>query len=283
MRMRSPRRTLEGGHHWAIVRIVVFGVVGAALALTGLVLLATRDDHGPAGAALGAGTLLLGAALVTVAKFLLPPPEQTEVRHAPGSPACQGCHAATTQGQRRRLVVGGSAVAVVGAVGGGALLNGSTDARRALRETSWRRGDALVTEDGTAVSSDDVEAGAMLTVWPEHSIGASDSQVVLIRLDPERLDPAGQTARLSADGLVAYSKLCTHMGCPMGLYQQDPDVLVCPCHQAVFDVLDGARPVHGPARRPLPQLPLDTGDDGVLRAAGPFTDTVGPSWWGRPR
>jgi ubiquinol-cytochrome c reductase iron-sulfur subunit len=58
---------------------------------------------------------------------------------------------------------------------------------------------------------------------------------------------------------------------------------VCPCHQAVFDVLDGARPVSGPARRPLPQLPLDIGDDGVLRAAGPFTDTVGPSWWGRPR
>lgn len=268
---------------WAAARLAVLLAGGGGLAVTGLVLLATRDDHGPAGVALGAGTVALGLALATVAKHLLGPPDDQEERHAPGSPACQGCHPATTPGSRRRLVAGGSAVAVLGAVGGGALLRGRTDARRRLSDTAWRRGDVVVTDDGRPVRAGDLDPGSFLTVWPHHAVGAADSQAVLLRIDTRRLAVRPRFEQLAPGGHVAYSKLCTHMGCPVGLFQQDPDVLVCPCHQAVFDVLDGARPVQGPADRPLPQLPLVIDDDGVLRADGDFTGPVGPGWWGRPR
>ncbi|MFP5320676.1 MAG: ubiquinol-cytochrome c reductase iron-sulfur subunit [Acidimicrobiia bacterium] len=280
--LREVLRTLRRGGHWAIARLVVSGVGGAALGVTGLVLLATREDHGPAGVALGLGALGLAIALATVAKHLLGPPDDVEERHAPGSPACQGCRPATAPATRRRLVAGGAAVAVVGAVGGGTWLRGRSDARRRLRSTPWEEGDVVVTEDGRPVRAGDLEAGSFLTVWPEHAIGAADAQAVLLRIDPRRLGSDPRIEERSPEGHVAYSKLCTHMGCPVGLFQQDPDVLVCPCHQAVFDVLDGARPVQGPADRPLPQLPLSIGPDGLLRAAGGFSGPVGPGWWGRP-
>jgi ubiquinol-cytochrome c reductase iron-sulfur subunit len=270
------------GRHWGMARIVVFVVAGSALALTGVVLLFTRDDHGPAGASLGAGTVLVGLGLASVAKLLLGPPVDEEDRHAPGSPACHGCHAGTTPATRRRVVLGGSAVAVVGVVGGGALLRGRTDAREKLRTTPWAAGDLVVTDDGRPIRAGDLDLGAMLTVWPEHAIGAADAQAVLLRIDPQRLASPGHDEDMAPEGHVAYSKLCTHMGCPVGLFQQDPDVLVCPCHQAVFDVLDGARAVQGPADRALPQLPLAIDEGGLLRARGDFTGPVGAGWWGRP-
>jgi ubiquinol-cytochrome c reductase iron-sulfur subunit len=82
------------------------------------------------------------------------------------------------------------------------------------------------------------------------------------------------------DGVVAYSKLCTHAGCPVGLYADKPAQLLCPCHHSVFNVLDGARPMQGPASHPLPQLPLALDSDGFLVAAGGFSGPVGAAWWG---
>ena len=84
------------------------------------------------------------------------------------------------------------------------------------------------------------------------------------------------------EGNVAYSKICTHVGCPVGLYQEDTHELVCPCHQSTFDVLDGARPRFGPATRPLPQLPLAVDGEGFLVAQSDFTEPVGPGFWNRP-
>jgi ubiquinol-cytochrome c reductase iron-sulfur subunit len=85
------------------------------------------------------------------------------------------------------------------------------------------------------------------------------------------------------DGVVAYSKLCTHTGCPVGLYQAEAGLLLCPCHQSTFDVLDGARPVFGPAARALPQLPLGRNDRGELVALGDFSSPVGAEFWDRDR
>ena len=85
---------------------------------------------------------------------------------------------------------------------------------------------------------------------------------------------------LGARGNVAYSKICTHAGCPVAIYRQTSYELYCPCHQSVFDVLDGARPVSGPATRALPQLGLDVDRNGYLVARGDFDAPVGPdSWW----
>ncbi|MDP8968915.1 MAG: Rieske (2Fe-2S) protein, partial [Actinomycetota bacterium] len=78
---------------------------------------------------------------------------------------------------------------------------------------------------------------------------------------------------------VAYSKVCTHAGCPVGLYQVQTHQLFCPCHQSAFDVLEGAKPQFGPATRPLPQLPLHIDEEGRLVARGDFPEPVGPGFW----
>ncbi|MGH7735831.1 MAG: ubiquinol-cytochrome c reductase iron-sulfur subunit, partial [Gemmatimonadales bacterium] len=82
-------------------------------------------------------------------------------------------------------------------------------------------------------------------------------------------------------GYVAYSKLCTHAGCPVGLYQDNTQQLVCPCHQSMFDVLKGAQQTFGPAPRPLPQLPLMVDAEGFLRAQRGYHEPVGPGFWER--
>jgi ubiquinol-cytochrome c reductase iron-sulfur subunit len=84
------------------------------------------------------------------------------------------------------------------------------------------------------------------------------------------------------EGLIAVSKVCTHAGCPVGLYQATTHQLLCPCHQSAFDVLDGAKPVFGPAAAPLPQLPLEIDADGHVRSRGDFVAPIGPAWWSRP-
>jgi ubiquinol-cytochrome c reductase iron-sulfur subunit len=150
---------------------------------------------------------------------------------------------------------------------------------RSLFATAWRRGARLVTQDGATVSATDLPVGGVLTVFPEHQPGRSDSQTILVRVDPASFQPLPGRETWSPDGYLAYSKICTHAGCPVGLYEQSSGSLFCPCHQSVFDVLDGARPIAGPATRPLPQLPLEVGPDGVLRAQGDFSSPVGPGFW----
>ena len=150
---------------------------------------------------------------------------------------------------------------------------------QSLFRTRWRRGSRLVTADGFPVTVDDLDAGGVLTVFPEGSVEAADSQTVLIRVDPLELSSLPGREDWSPDGYLAYSKICTHAGCPVGLYEAETRQLFCPCHQSVFDAVDGARPVAGPATRPLPQLPLEVDADGYLRSRSDFTEPVGPAFW----
>jgi quinol---cytochrome c reductase iron-sulfur subunit len=150
---------------------------------------------------------------------------------------------------------------------------------RSLFTTGWRRGLRLVTPEGRPVMADDVPVGGVLTVFPEHQNNRPDSQTVLIRVDPATFRPLPGRETWSPEGYLAYSKICTHAGCPVGLYEQSSQSLFCPCHQSVFDVLEGARPTSGPATRPLPQLAVEVGPDGALRAQGDFNAPVGPAFW----
>jgi ubiquinol-cytochrome c reductase iron-sulfur subunit len=154
----------------------------------------------------------------------------------------------------------------------------------ALRETSWYPGARLVTAGNRRrVRVDDLPVGGVLTVFPEDRAEQEDSATVLIRVREEDLRlPAGREGWAPA-GLVAYSKICTHVGCPVGLYEESTNRLVCPCHQSMFDVLAGARPVFGPAVLPLPQLPLDLDEEGFVVARSDFPEPVGPSFWNRDR
>jgi ubiquinol-cytochrome c reductase iron-sulfur subunit len=153
---------------------------------------------------------------------------------------------------------------------------------RSLFRTAWRAGSRVVSEDGTLVRATDLDVGGVLTVFPEGSPGAADSQTLLIRVDEAEFHPLPGRVDWAPQGHVAYSKICTHAGCPVGLYEQASGRLFCPCHQSVFDVQDGAEPIGGPATRPLPQLPLEVDAQGFLRARSDFTEPVGPAFWNRP-
>lgn len=266
----SPGRRRARARARALVAAALAALAGAVAAWE---LLGDDPNTRVLGAALGVGGVATAVALATVARHLVPGAgEAREPRHA-RPPPCLGCAVAATP-TRRRVVGGVAAVAVVGAVGG--LVGRSRRARDELRGTAWSAGALVVDRDGRPVRPDDVEIGGLVTVWPADAVGAASAQAVLIRVDPTRLGDEPGAPSATPAGLVAYSRLCTHMGCPLALFQQDPDVLVCPCHLAVFDVYDDGRPVQGPAARRLPQLPLDVGDDGLLRAAGDFDSMVGP-------
>lgn len=150
---------------------------------------------------------------------------------------------------------------------------------RELFTTTWTRGRRLVDIDGAVVNAKDLEVGSILTVFPEGDEGSAEAQTLLIRVLPDalRLDPERLAG--APDGYVAYSKVCTHAGCAVGLYRASEQQLICPCHQSTFDVLDGAVPTFGPAARPLPQLPIALAEDGTFVALGDFPEPIGPAFW----
>ncbi len=149
----------------------------------------------------------------------------------------------------------------------------------ALAHTAWRAGLRVVRGDGTPVRLADVVEGTALTVHPEGHVEDADAGVILVRVPPERLALPPDRMGWTVDGVVAYSKLCTHAGCPVGLFAEGTGQLLCPCHQSVFDVYHGAEPRFGPAARPLPQLPLALAEDGTLAADGDFPTPPGPGYW----
>lgn len=138
-----------------------------------------------------------------------------------------------------------------------------------------------MTRDGDPLRPADVAVGSMVTVFPEGDRSPGDAQTVLLRLEEGANRPREDRDGWTPDGCIAYSKVCTHAGCPVGLYDVTRQQLICPCHQSTFEVTDGARPSFGPATRSLPQLPLDVDGDGYLIARGDYSDPIGPAWWSR--
>jgi ubiquinol-cytochrome c reductase iron-sulfur subunit len=136
-------------------------------------------------------------------------------------------------------------------------------------------------------------AGSMITVIPEGYQDDLDALAkagtILIKFAPGQLDIPTKyqgntlvsTMKWTVDNIVAYSKICTHVGCPVALYETTTHHILCPCHQSTFDAANGAWVIFGPAARPLPQLPLTTNSDGFLVAKSDYTQPVGPSFWER--
>ena len=152
---------------------------------------------------------------------------------------------------------------------------------RSLLRTAWHPGARLVDDSGRPVRVDTLPVGGTLTAFPQDAEHAADSQVVLVRVQDGEIRPRPGRESWSPQGNIAYSKICPHVGCPVGLYQSDTHELLCPCHQSTFDVLDGARPRFGPATRSLPQLPLAVDREGFLTAQADFDEPVGPAFWNR--
>jgi ubiquinol-cytochrome c reductase iron-sulfur subunit len=164
-----------------------------------------------------------------------------------------------------------------------------------LRHTVWRKGlRAVVYGSNRPLRPADMSTpGSMITVIPEgyqdNADALAKAGVILIKFEPGQLQVPTiyngntllYTQNWTVDNIVAYSKICTHVGCPVALYEQTTHHILCPCHQSTFDAAHGANVIFGPAARALPQLPLGTDDDGYLVALSDFTQPVGPSFWER--
>ncbi|UFS99518.1 ubiquinol-cytochrome c reductase iron-sulfur subunit [Nocardia huaxiensis] len=163
-------------------------------------------------------------------------------------------------------------------------------------ETIFLRRDTGRPEDIVLVRPEDLDAGAMETVFPwkeswrgdEHatlqSLRGIRNSVMLIRLRTKDAESAikrkGQESFNYGD-YFAYSKICTHLGCPTSLFEQQTNRILCPCHQSQFSATEWGKPIFGPAARALPQLPITVNADGYLVAAGDFIEPLGPAFWER--
>jgi ubiquinol-cytochrome c reductase iron-sulfur subunit len=158
-----------------------------------------------------------------------------------------------------------------------------------LSHTMWKTGTRLTRDpSGTPIKAADVTLGSAFHVIPEGLNEREDAleqkakaAVLLMRLKPEDLHVSPGRRDWNYDGIVAYSKICTHVGCPVALYEQQTHHLLCPCHQSQFDITHEAEVIFGPAKRPLPQLPITVDSEGYLIARSDFTQPVGPSFWER--
>ena len=168
-----------------------------------------------------------------------------------------------------------------------------------LEHTIWAEGMRVVRDvTGTPIKVSDLEVGDLVNAEPaaifetdeegeplvegvELQVAKSKGAVILVRMEPEEITPGPGREDWSVDGILCYSKICTHVGCPISLYERTTHHVLCPCHQSTFDLADSARVVFGPAARPLPQLPLAVDSEGYLVAQRDFTEPVGPSYWER--
>lgn len=258
----------------AALACAVTAVLGAVAAA------ALRADPAIIGWLAALAFLAVAVAAGALARGLAAPNDLREARHrlGPSHPAPLPADAITRPGMFGRMW--GYALGAFGVL---ALVPFVALARRqAPRGTAWSAGARLVDADGRALKADSVDVGGVTTVFPEGNVGAPETATLLIRLDDGLLRPQPGRAGWAPAGNVAYSKICTHAGCPVAIYRHASYQLYCPCHQSVFDVLDAAQPISGPATRALPQLALDVDSAGYLVARGDFSEPVGPDEWWRP-
>jgi ubiquinol-cytochrome c reductase iron-sulfur subunit len=255
------------------------------------------------GALLGLSLALIGIGVVLWAKWLMPEEEAVQDRHDGPSDEVEQLLTTSTlisgfndTGVARRSMLkstvglAGGALAALPLVAlvGAMIKKPNRGENQSLFHTMFKAGVPIVYADGRRVSPGDLLPGGIETVFPgvPGGVKAGDSPTLLIRLRPGQAvrSRKGQAAFQWGD-YVAYSKICTHAGCPASLYEQQTGRLLCPCHQSQFDVFQDAKPVFGPATRSLPKLPLGVEVvDGkqYFKANGDFPEAIGPAFWERP-
>jgi ubiquinol-cytochrome c reductase iron-sulfur subunit len=274
----------------------LLALAGLGLAAFG-VLIAVDADPRLLGAALGGGLACLSAALVVAGLRIVPQEVAVEERPPLGderarAAALEDLHSATEGVSRRRLILGAAGAAGTGLAAAAVLpVTALGPGAHVLNESPWRAGVALVDEDGRPVAADAVPVGSFITAFPagadRRELG---SPVVVVHVEPRTLDLPAERRTWAPEGLLAYSKICTHAGCAVSLFRyplyeptSDMPALVCPCHYSTFDVRRAAKVTLGPAGRPLAQLPLRIDGRRRLIAGGPLSGSVGPAWWGTQR
>ncbi|MFI1163887.1 Rieske 2Fe-2S domain-containing protein [Streptomyces sp. NPDC020801] len=158
-----------------------------------------------------------------------------------------------------------------------------------LRHTLWAKGKRLVNMNtNLPLRPEDVAVGSLTFAKPDGLEETGEdfqdeiakAALMIVRLQPENIKDKRELD-WSHQGIVAYSKICTHVGCPISLYEQQTHHVLCPCHQSTFDLSDGARVIFGPAGHALPQLRIGVDSEGYLQALGDFEEPVGPAFWER--
>jgi ubiquinol-cytochrome c reductase iron-sulfur subunit len=271
------------------------------------------------GGTFGLAVLALGIGVIAYVKKFFPDEVSVQQRHdgasdeiARATVTAQLIKAGQDTGIARRSLIKRAAGAAVGVFGLGLGIaavaplvrnpwKGGADA--ALWVTDWRpvngetvylRRDTGVADEISLVRPEDQEPGSMETVFPfresergdeealQHALRQSDTPVMLIRLRPgQQVEQREGQEGFHFGDYYAYSKICTHLGCPTSLYEAQTNRILCPCHQSQFLATEYAKPVFGPATRPLPQLPITVNDEGYLVATGDFREAVGPAFWER--
>jgi ubiquinol-cytochrome c reductase iron-sulfur subunit len=270
------------------------------------------------GLTLAGALLFIGIGIIQWARKLMSDHEIIEYRHAASSSDEDRVEAVAAfstgveeSGIGRRPLVRNSLLGAIGLVGLAPLLAlrdlGPTNAQvvkeqpypgAGIEHTIWAKGMRVVRDVvGTPIKPEDLQLGDLVNAEPEGifkspvdgeplegaplQINKSKGAVVVVRMEPSEIIPGPGREDWSVDGIVCYSKICTHVGCPISLYERTTHHLLCPCHQSTFDLADSAKVVFGPAARPLPQLPLAVDSEGYLVAQDGFNEPVGPSYWER--
>jgi ubiquinol-cytochrome c reductase iron-sulfur subunit len=251
------------------------------------------------GLGLGIALFAIGVGAIHWAKTLMPDDEVVNERKPMRSPEAERAEAVAAlkegaggAGLGRRKLIRNSLLGALAPLGLLAIIPlrdlGPLPGAK-LTGTAWKAGKRLVTDpQGHPIRAADVRIGEVIHVLPAgiedmpHPLDEkAKATTIVIRLEPDELHEDPARADWSYNGIVAYSKVCTHVGCPVGLYEQQTHHLLCPCHQSTFDVTEHCKVIFGPAARPLPQLPIDVDDEGYLVSRDDFQEPVGPSYWER--
>src|SRR5215470_5015154 len=257
---------------------------------------ATLRSNLALGLSMSVAFLAIGAGVVVWVRNIMPNVEQTEERHVLASTGPDRAAFAKTFEQgaeasgfvkrpllRRTLIAASVPLAVAPLV---VLRDMGPLPGTSLRHTVWRRGmRLLVYGPNTPLRPADFAIpGQMITVVPygyqDNLDALAKATTIILKFGPGQLK-SPTVMNWTVDGIVAYSKICTHVGCPVALYEQTTHHILCPCHQSTFDATRGAEVIFGPAARPLPQLPLGTDAEGFLVATSDYHEPVGPSFWER--
>ena len=261
---------------------------------------ATLRSNLALGLSMSVAFLAMGVGATIWVRSIMPNVEQVEERHvlASSEPEREAFTKTFTEGAeasgfvkrpllRRTLIAASVPLAVAPLV---VLRDLGPLPGTSLRHTVWRNGTRMVVygPDTPLRAADFSIPGQMITVAPE---GYTENQDVLAKavtiiikfaageLVPNRPGQPGTIMNWTVDNIVAYSKICTHVGCPVALYEQTTHHILCPCHQSTFDATNGAQVLFGPAPRPLPQLPIGVDSEGFLIAKSDYHEPVGPAFW----
>ena len=254
----------------------------------------------------GLAVLLIGLACVQWARAIMTDAESVEYRHSAGSPpevqaaVAQEFSEGVEQSRfgRRKLIGGALAGALGFSVLPAVVLFADmgpwpTRSKReeTIEQTIWAEGVRIVNDvTFTPIKPSDVEIGQLINAQPENlqdfegaqmAIEKAKCSLIVVRMDPASIKIPESRRDWQVGGILAYSKICTHVGCPISLWERQTHNLLCPCHQSMFDLSDAGIVVFGPAARSLPQLPIKVNSEGYLVAQSDFTVPVGPSYFER--